>query len=330
MAFPYKHGLVPLRDHAYAYLQPDGGWGWSNAGLITGRSEALLIDTLFDVPLTRRMLAAMQPHLRGPIRKVVNTHHNGDHCWGNQLLPEATIIAHRACREHLLQFPPRLLIDFLAQTPPSPGVRYAREVFAPFDFGSIEVTPPTVVFDTQLTLYVDDQQVELLYVGPAHTAGDLIVHVPAAGIAYAGDILFRYCTPVIWSGPTAQWIAALDRILALEGVEIIVPGHGPLCDKNGVREMREYLLYAREAARACFERGLSPQQAARAIDLGPYRDWGEWERLAINVERFYREFRGDTSPPSLDRNELFTAMAELREGFNSTGPAGAPREGNAQ
>jgi glyoxylase-like metal-dependent hydrolase (beta-lactamase superfamily II) len=87
--------LHELNDGLFAFLQPDGGWGWSNAGLVVADRRALLADTLFDLRLTREMLEAMRPLTgRSPIAHVVNTQGNGDHCYGNQLVPEsAEIIA---------------------------------------------------------------------------------------------------------------------------------------------------------------------------------------------------------------------------------------------
>ena len=71
----YERGLHTVGPGVLAYLQPDGGWGWSNAGLVLGRDEALLVDTLFDLRLTGEMLQAMADPLAGrPISTVVNTH----------------------------------------------------------------------------------------------------------------------------------------------------------------------------------------------------------------------------------------------------------------
>ena len=90
---PFTRGLRELGGGCHAWLEPDGSWGWSNAGLIVGRGESLLVDTLFDVTMTRAMLDGMSA-LTGsqPIRTVFNTHSNGDHWYGNQLLPDADII----------------------------------------------------------------------------------------------------------------------------------------------------------------------------------------------------------------------------------------------
>src|SRR5215469_14764437 len=93
----YSRGLHEVGDGLWAWLQPDGGWGWSNAGLVTGDTASLLVDTLFDLRLTAEMLDAMSPHLADrTISTVVNTHANGDHCYGNAALPDAEVIASTA------------------------------------------------------------------------------------------------------------------------------------------------------------------------------------------------------------------------------------------
>jgi len=94
--FAYRKGLTDLGNGTFAYLQPDGSWGWSNAGLITDGDQSLLVDTLFDLHLTREMLASMRdaaPKAAAQIGTLVNTHHNGDHCYGNECVHGAEIIS---------------------------------------------------------------------------------------------------------------------------------------------------------------------------------------------------------------------------------------------
>ncbi len=307
--FTYPHGLTQVSEHTYAYLQPDGGWGWSNSGLIVGKSEALLVDTLFDLHLTRQMLDDLQDVLPGPIRRLVNTHHNGDHCYGNELLPEAEIIAHRACREEMLKIPPGVLESLMHAFGDTLAGRYVRECFQAFDFRDITLTPPTTVFDQALTVYLDDDSIELRYLGPAHTRGDIVAYYPSEGVVFAGDLLFHQCTPIIWEGTCAQWLGALDTLLDLD-VEHVVPGHGPLADKDGVQQQKDYLLYVWERARELYGRGVPAAEAITAIELGPYADWGEAERLATNVMRFYQELDGQEHV-EINYLEAFQKMAEL-------------------
>jgi glyoxylase-like metal-dependent hydrolase (beta-lactamase superfamily II) len=267
------------------------------------------VDTLFDLRLTQRMLDDMQPMLPGPIRRLVNTHHNGDHCYGNELLPEAEIIAHRACREEMLKVPPGVIVSLMQAFGDTLAGRYAKECFAAFDFHDISLTPPTTVFEDALTLYVDDSPVELLYLGPAHTSGDIVIYHPAEGVVFTGDLLFHQCTPIIWEGTCAQWLKALEVILDLD-VEHVVPGHGPLATKAGVRQQKDYLLYVWERARTCYDRGMPVVEAISKIELGPYAVWGEAERLAANVMRFYQEFAGQEQV-EINFLDAFQQMAML-------------------
>jgi glyoxylase-like metal-dependent hydrolase (beta-lactamase superfamily II) len=151
-----------------------------------------------------------------------------------------------------------------------------------------------------------------VYAGPAHTAGDVIVHLPAERVVFAGDVLFRLCTPIGWEGTFDRWIAALDAIVALDPA-VVVPGHGPLSGTEGPREMKAYLDYVRAESRRFFARGLPALEAAAQIDLGPYAGWTEPERVVFNVDRAYRELRGEPWDAPLDVPALFRGMAELRQ-----------------
>src|SRR5260370_36734706 len=100
----FTKGLHELGNGCYAYLQPDGGWGWSNAGLVADAGESLLVDTLFDLKLTGEMLDTMrraEPNAAARIDTLINTHSNGDHCFGNELANGAEIIASKACAEEM-------------------------------------------------------------------------------------------------------------------------------------------------------------------------------------------------------------------------------------
>jgi glyoxylase-like metal-dependent hydrolase (beta-lactamase superfamily II) len=311
----YARGLVDLGDGLYAWLQPDGGWGWSNAGLVVDRDQALLVDTLFDEPLTGEMLAAMEDATgvaAGDIQVLVNTHANGDHTHGNALVPNANVIASVAAAREMSELPPARVAQLMA------GARAGAfgaagdmlaEVFAPFDLASARGRPPTHTFEREMHLKVGDKDVYLRNVGPAHTAGDVLVHVPGDMTVFTGDILFIDSTPIMWAGPVGNWLAACDWILGLD-VDSIVPGHGPMTDKQGVRRVREYLRYLDQEARMRYDAGLSVEDAVSDIALGEYRHWLDAERVAVNVHTLYREYSGDSTPP--DVVALFGAMAAVR------------------
>jgi glyoxylase-like metal-dependent hydrolase (beta-lactamase superfamily II) len=309
----YKKGLHDLGNGAYAWLAPDGSWGFSNAGLVVDGGESLLVDTLFDLALTREMLDAMraaEPRAARAIRTVVNTHANGDHCHGNQLVAGAEIIASTASAQEMAELPPEALAAIVRriQQDPSPTARFMRHCFGAFDFEGIRHTPPTRTFDGELELRVGDKRVHLIEVGPAHTRGDVLVHVPGDRTVFAGDILFIDGTPVMWAGPVGRWIDACRRIEAMD-VEVVVPGHGPITDRGGAARVRGYLEYVRDEARKRFDAGLDAWEATKDIALGDYSAWGDSERIAVNVDRLYAEFSGQ--PSRADVATLFGRMAEL-------------------
>jgi len=258
----YSLGLHEVGDGLYAYLQPDGGWGWSNAGLIVDGESTLLVDTLYDLALTKQMLQTMRRAVSAAARidTLVNTHANGDHCYGNQLVGGARIVA---------------------------SERTATEM-------------------SELSMRVGE--LELIEVGPAHTRGDTLVHVPARRVLFSGDILFSGAHPIAWAGPVSNWIAACDRILAMD-VEVIVPGHGPLAGPAAVSELKAYFEYLYEQARACHAEGMTALEAARAISLERWVDWRERERLVVNIANIYAELDGDQEP--MNPLAAFEGMAEL-------------------
>ncbi|HEV3048469.1 MAG TPA: MBL fold metallo-hydrolase [Solirubrobacteraceae bacterium] len=310
----YVKGLQEVGDGLFAYLQPDGGWGWSNAGLVVDGQSTLLVDTLYDLRLTEEMLAAMRRAVPAAARidTLVNTHANGDHCYGNQLVGEARILASERTAAEMPELPPATMAALLEQAPAMGelGAFFAR-CFGAFDFSGIELRLPDETFAGRLELRVGGRELRLIEVGPAHTRGDTLVHVPDARVLYSGDILFSGAHPIAWAGPVSNWLAACEEILAME-LEAIVPGHGPIAGPAEVRELKAYFEYLYERARGCRERGLTPLQAAREIALDRWARWGEPERLVVNVANIYGELAGEREPPS--PLEAFTQMAELARG----------------
>lgn len=309
VASSYERGALELGDGCHAFLQPDGGWGWSNAGLVVGDGTSLLIDTLFDLRLTREMLDSFAPVTRSaPIASLVNTHANGDHCYGNQLVDGAEIIASTAAAHEMAAVPPSTLAAMNA-APGEIGELF-RDFFGAFDFEGIEQRLPTRTFDGRLDIDVGGRPVELIEVGPAHTDGDVIVYVADAKTVFTGDILFIGGTPIVWAGPLSNWVAACDLMLGMD-IETVVPGHGPVTDKGGVAEVRDYLAFVEREAIGRHGAGVDAFEAARDIAdlLGAYRTWGEFGRVAVNVETVYRTL--DPNHASPDVVEQFRRMASI-------------------
>jgi glyoxylase-like metal-dependent hydrolase (beta-lactamase superfamily II) len=306
----YTHGLHEFGDGLYAYLQPDGGWGQSNAGLVSDGEHSLLIDTLFDLKLTERMLAEMRRAVPGAARieTVLNTHANGDHCYGNQLVKDARILASQRAFEEMSELPPAAMATLVEQAPNMGALgEFFLHCFGSFDFSGIELTLPSETFSGELTVGVGERQVRLIEVGPTHTGGDTIAWLAAERALFTGDVLFNGGHPIVWAGPVSNWIAACEKIVALDP-EVIVPGHGPLAGLAEVRELRAYFEYLYERARACHGEGMSALEAARCLSLDRWAEWGERERLVVNIACIYAEIEEREPPNAL---EAFQQMAEL-------------------
>lgn len=312
----YSLGLHEVGEGCFAYLQPDGGWGYSNAGLVVGDGASLLVDTLFDLKLTAAMLNSMkQATETAPISTVVNTHANGDHCYGNQLVEGANIVASSATAREMTEVPPSMLAA-LNKAPGEVGDLF-RSFFGDFEFDGIDLSLPTQTFDKRLDLNVGGQEVQLIEVGPAHTAGDTIAYVPSTGSVFTGDILFIGGAPIVWAGPLQNWIAACDLIIGLEAT-VVVPGHGPLTDNVGVREVRDYLSYVLNEATERQAQGMDAFDAAKEICKNMMGDtsksfagWKEFGRISVNVDTVYRTLDPQHQSPNVV--EQFARMAALEK-----------------
>ena len=275
---------------------------------MTGGETSLLIDTLYDVRLTREMLDTMRSvTATRPIDAAVNTHGNGDHCYGNAALPERTAIyaSVRAVAD-MREEPPARLQTMLDTDLGAELNEFAARIFGPFRFAGLEARLPSQTFEGRLELEVGGRTLELIEVGPAHTGGDTIIHLPDAETVFTGDILFSGGTPIVWAGPVGNWIAACEMITEL-GARTLVPGHGPVTDGDGVLELKRYLEYVRGQAREMFDAGLDALGAADQIELGPFAGWTAPERIVQNVEELYNEF--EPSRPAASTIEVFRGMA---------------------
>src|SRR6201993_5074569 len=152
---PYTRGLHEVADRVWAWTLPDGGYGWSNAGLVAGDGASLLVDTLFDLALTREMLTAMKPITdRAPITDALITHSNGDHTHGNQLLdrPVRIIAAQGTADEIAHGMAPEMLAMTQTANVGPVATPYARDRFGHFDFSGIKVRNADQTFDRDLTI----------------------------------------------------------------------------------------------------------------------------------------------------------------------------------
>ncbi len=334
-----------LTDDVIACVHPEGQWGVNNIGLVCeGTRASVLVDTLFTGSLTEQMVGEMKKvtAAAADVEIVINTHANGDHCWGNGLFSNAEIIASKAAAKEMEKVTPKImrklmalakigkllgpvrapLVKFLrslgADIPGSilDAAPYLMDIFGAFDFDTSVFKAPTLTFSKEMVLSFGPKQIVLKEFGPAHTAGDVVVFIPEDRVVFAGDLLFLGGHPLLWEGPVANWISALDYMLSIDA-KTIVPGHGPTTDRDGVLHFKNYFSAIAEQSRALFDAGVPLNEAVHRIDLGPFKTLREAERLIVNVDTLYREFRGDG--PRTSTVPLFATMAAYRKTIPAAG-----------
>lgn len=284
-----KHDLQEIARDTFAYVRDPGTWGWSNSGLVVDGGDAILVDTAYTRALAAEMLARIGERLPGVrIGRVVFSHGNGDHTFGAGVLTDATFIATRSCREKLDHEVSPAMMDALMAAGPEPLRSYMCEHFGPFDFADASVPSIDETFTGRRVLRLGGREVELIEVGPAHSAGDLVVHVPDAAVVYAGDVVFADDTPIAWE--SAQGSVRACRTIEATGATRIVPGHGPVVGAAYLAVARGYFEHVLEYADRFGRRGGLPyHEAAARVPLDRYRGWRLPERIVLTMAAAYRD-----------------------------------------
>lgn len=321
---PRTAHLEEIADGVFAYMAPSWGWGYSNAGLVTGETGSLVVDTLADLPSTAAMLEAMgRVTSCRPITTVVNTHAHPDHCWGNQLLvgDGVQIVASEATAAEMALNPPtnmRMLFGALDALDPTFRL-FVERAFGSFDLDGIELALPTSTFEHTMTVAVGHRKVMLTDVGAAHTTGDTIAWLPAERVLFTGDILFNRVTPVVFEGPIGNWIRACDELIALDPA-VIIPGHGPLATVADIELSRDYLELIDTGTRKRCANGMSLTEIITdldaEIDRSEFAVWGDRERIAANVTAVWTELHPDDPAPAV--LDIFMAMATYLESHQNS------------
>jgi cyclase len=291
---PGRPELHEVADGVFAYVQPDGTWWINNTGFLVGPQGVVSVDTCSTERRTLAYRHAIESVTAAPVRTVVNTHHHGDHTFGNCLFPTATIVAHERARAEAIAFgPPRPL-----------------PYWEPADWGALTLEPPFLTFTDEIAVHVGDLRVELRYVGtPAHTTNDVLVWVPERSVLYCGDLVFNGGTPFLLMGSVTGSIEVLENVVRPLGAATVVPGHGPVFhDDTPVRATLDYLRFVVDLAERGKAAGVSPLDAARDTDLGAFAGWHDAERIVGNLHRAYAELDGLPRGGAID---VFGALADM-------------------
>jgi glyoxylase-like metal-dependent hydrolase (beta-lactamase superfamily II) len=284
----WETGTIEVAPNAFAYVQAIGGFCIANAGILGGGGAgSTVIDALFTPSMTRALLDESRRVAPGPIARLLSTHHHVDHTLGNALFPRDTeILSHARAKAEMERVGIGVLGIIKRMAP------HFEDELQGIDERGWRLPDATFDGDT-LEIEAGGRRVRLLHFGTGHTRGDVMVHLPEDRVLFLGDVGFFYVTPLAFEGHIGNWINVCDRVIAEVDADVLVPGHGPAATKDDLRLMRDYLALVHTASKQAYDAGVSEQEATPSIDLGEYAEWGESERLPINVARCYTEFRGE-------------------------------------
>jgi cyclase len=282
--------LIEVADRVFAYIQPDGTWYINNTGFVAGRESVISVDACSTERRTRAYRERIASVTPAPVSMLINTHHHGDHTYGNFVFSPATIVAQENCRTELLAY----------------GFPGDTGVWEPVDWGEVTVAPPNLTFADRVRLWSDDRPIDVSYVGQAaHTSNDSLVWLPEQEVLFCGDLLFNGGTPFLLMGSVRGAIEVLESVVAPIPARVIVPGHGAPCDHALIGTVVGYLQFVLATAQKGIDAGLSPLDLARETDLGEYDGWLDRERIVGNLHRAYADLG------AVDQVDLRTALAGM-------------------
>ncbi|MFD3504535.1 MBL fold metallo-hydrolase [Streptomyces sp. NPDC058676] len=291
--------LEEVSDGVFAYIQPDGSWWINNTGFLVSGRGVISVDACSTVRRTRAYLDAIATITPQPVRTLINTHHHGDHTFGNHLFAGATIVGHEATRTGILDW----------------GEPKSAPFWTEVDWGDVVLEPPFLTYTDSVTVWADDLRADVRHVGaPAHTTNDSIVWLPERRLLFSGDLLFNGGTPFLVQGSVSGAIQVLEEVVKPLGATTIVPGHGAVAGPGLIDDVLGYLRFVQAAARTGRDAGLTPLETARELDLGEYDGLLDHERIVGNLHRAYAELEGAPLGRPIDVAAALTDMIAYNGG----------------
>jgi cyclase len=265
--FSHAASVHKIGTRLYAYISDNDAS--ANSTFVVSDQGILVVDTGLNAEEGRKLLAEIRKVSQAPVRWIVNTHYHPDHRGGNSVVgPDAIIISTASTRSRT---------EKLTQ----------------------ESSVNETVGPKGLVLYVGGHEVRIYHPGPAHTMGDLVVYFPNEHAIATGDLFLTNSCPAMDDGDMENWIAALDRMLALP-VDQVVPGHFELATKSGLQRFRNYLADLRDQVAHMYRQGLPLEQVQASLALNAYKDFRQYPNYEAtfkdNAAAYYRQLEKRSGP----------------------------------
>lgn len=337
----YRYGIQQVSDNVYAYLMPDGSWSLTNTAVVVNGGDNLLIDTLVDIPMTRRMLAEMAAAAPSTqrIQTVLLTHWHIDHVHGICVdeLRDSRVIASQACADYMARLPPDRWLANVAALAGDARKMMDALIGTRFDFTGLTYRAPSETFTGRTQLRVGALDIVVEEMKPCHTLSDSVVFIKQDGVVLIGDLYYAGRHLGLQYPFMRNLIAAFETLAGWDA-DIFISGHGPIMNKRDLGDVLDYLRFLQTEIRARYDRGLSSDAAAEDLlgHLGPYKSLRHPQSLYFTAAMLYSEFGGDTDD-YLRRNYSAYLAKQWRlrhsvperfpELFAGTGPIAGPNTG---
>lgn len=248
-----------------------------NSTLIIGETSAILIDTGFTDEIGAHLAKEVAKLTKKPVKVIINTHHHGDHSFGNAAFPGAKVISSEMCRKLLIEGEGEwlgIIQGALGRKLPNTRAVPATEVYA-------SKTKTDVTLDgVKLTFWVPEA---------AHTAGDMMIWLPDDKVLVGGDITVNEITPNFRDANVKLWIETLAEVKAMPA-KTIIPGHGPLMTTKSVAKLHQRMAKLYAGVEAGYKAGLTDGEIRKKLDLAEWKPLHHFEeQMGGNINKAYLE-----------------------------------------
>lgn len=259
--------MIKITDRVYA----ETGFRGSNPGFVVTSEGVVMIDTPQMPKDALEWRSEIAKH--GPVRYLINTEPHADHFTGNCLF-EGTVVAHEGTREAILATTVESLRERVGQK--APDNLPLMEGFS--------IRPPTVTLTQRLNIYLGDRTFRLISM-PGHTPYQVAVHIPEERVVFTSDNIFCRVQAWLHQSLPHEWLASLKQLRELDA-DVLVPGHGSICDRDYIPEMGAFIRDWIDAVSEAMDRGMTMEEAQDRISfLDRYPMEIGSEAMAAEVQR---------------------------------------------
>ena len=277
--------------------------GDPNSGVIIGDESVMIVEAQATPRLANKVIDCVRSVTDKPISHVVLTHYHAVRVLGASAFGASQVIMGDKARAMVVE---RGQEDWDSEFQRFPRLFEGHESIP-------GLTWPTTTFSDDMTVYLGKRRVDLMHLGRAHTAGDIVIHVPDQNVMFTGDIVEYHSACYCGDGHFSDWGDTLDAIASFQ-VDAIAPGRGDaLVGQDmvtaAIENTRDFVDSTYNAAARVAARGGSLKEAWDAVRAAcdpKFKDYAIYEHcLPFNVARAYDEARG------IDTPRIWTAQRDI-------------------